>query len=65
LRRNSVLFIGYAEAALGLGEVFRNMLTALDSAGMPFAIYPLARMLKLAALALSWRADTTVTVCTT
>jgi glycosyltransferase involved in cell wall biosynthesis len=37
---NSVLFIGYAEAALGLGEVFRNMLTALDSAGMPFAIYP-------------------------
>jgi glycosyltransferase involved in cell wall biosynthesis len=42
-RRNSVLFIGYAEAALGLGEVFRNMLTALDSAGMPFAIYPFSK----------------------
>jgi glycosyltransferase involved in cell wall biosynthesis len=40
VRRGSVLFIGYAEAALGLGEVFRNMLTALDAAGMPFAIYP-------------------------
>jgi hypothetical protein len=25
---------------LGLGEVFRNMLMALDSTGMPFAIYP-------------------------
>jgi glycosyltransferase involved in cell wall biosynthesis len=42
-RRDSVLFIGYAEAALGLGEVFRNMLTALDSAGMPFAIYPFSK----------------------
>jgi glycosyltransferase involved in cell wall biosynthesis len=39
-RRDSVLFVGYAEAALGLGESFRNMLTALDSARMPFAIYP-------------------------
>src|SRR6202044_3330176 len=43
VRRGSVLFIGYAEAALGLGEVFRNMLTALDSVGMPFAIYPFSR----------------------
>src|ERR1700722_1451995 len=42
-RKDSVLFIGYAEAALGLGEVFRNMLTALDSAGMPFAIYPFSK----------------------
>jgi glycosyltransferase involved in cell wall biosynthesis len=42
-RRNSVLFIGYAEASLGLGEVFRNMLTALDAAGMPFAIYPFSK----------------------
>jgi glycosyltransferase involved in cell wall biosynthesis len=41
--KNSVLFIGYAEAALGLGEVFRNMLMALDSAGMPFAIYPFSK----------------------
>jgi glycosyltransferase involved in cell wall biosynthesis len=39
-RRDSVLFVGYAEAALGLGEAFRNMLTALDSAGIPFSIYP-------------------------
>jgi hypothetical protein len=42
-RKKSVLFIGYGEAALGLGEVFRNMLTALDSAGMPFAIYPFSK----------------------
>ncbi len=39
-RKNSVLFVGYAEAALGLGESFRNLLAALNSAGMPFAIYP-------------------------
>jgi glycosyltransferase involved in cell wall biosynthesis len=43
LRTNSVLFIGYAEAALGRAEVFRNMLTALHSAGMPFAIYPFSK----------------------
>lgn len=42
-RKKSVLFIGYAEAALGLGEAFRNMLTALDCAGMEFAIYPFNR----------------------
>src|SRR5260370_31981486 len=41
--RNSILFIGYAEAELGIGEAFRNMLTALDSAGMPFAIYPFSK----------------------
>jgi glycosyltransferase involved in cell wall biosynthesis len=39
-RKDSPLFIGYAEAALGLGESFRNMLTAIESAGLPFAIYP-------------------------
>jgi glycosyltransferase involved in cell wall biosynthesis len=39
-RKDSVLFIGYAEAALGLGEAFRSMLMALDSAGVPFSIYP-------------------------
>ncbi len=39
-RKDSPLFIGYAEAALGLGESFRNMLTAIESAGVPFAIYP-------------------------
>ena len=42
-RKDSVLFVGYAEAALGLGESFRNMLRALDSAGMPFAIYPFSK----------------------
>ena len=42
-RKSSILFIGYAEAALGLGEVFRNMLTALDLAGLPFAIYPFSK----------------------
>jgi glycosyltransferase involved in cell wall biosynthesis len=39
-RKDSVLFVGYAEAALGLAQSFRNMLTALDSAGMQFSIYP-------------------------
>ncbi len=42
-RKESVLFVGYAEAALGLGESFRNMLMALDSAGMQFAIYPFSK----------------------
>jgi glycosyltransferase involved in cell wall biosynthesis len=35
-----VLFIGYAEAALGLGEAFRSLLTALARTSIPFAIYP-------------------------
>ena len=39
-RKHSTLFIGYAEAALGLGEFFRNLLTALDLAGLEFSIYP-------------------------
>ncbi len=39
-RKRSTLFIGYAEAALGLGESFRNMLAALDRAGIEFSIYP-------------------------
>ena len=39
-RNHSTLFIGYCEAALGLGESFRNMLTALDGAGLEFSIYP-------------------------
>jgi glycosyltransferase involved in cell wall biosynthesis len=42
-RKESVLFVGYAEAALGLGESFRNMVTALDSCGMSFAIYPFSK----------------------
>jgi glycosyltransferase involved in cell wall biosynthesis len=42
-RKESVLFVGYAESALGLGESFRNMLRALDSAEIPFAIYPFSK----------------------
>jgi hypothetical protein len=50
----------------GLGEVFRNIIEALDSAGMPPAIYPFSKDVEtLVALVLSWRADTTATVCTT
>ena len=39
-RKPSTLFIGYSEAALGLGVSLRNMLTALDGAGMNFSICP-------------------------
>lgn len=42
-RKRSVLFIGYAEGALGLGEAFRNMLQSLDDADFPFSIYPYSR----------------------
>lgn len=34
------LFIGYAEGALGLGQAFRANLTAAESAGLQFSIYP-------------------------
>jgi glycosyltransferase involved in cell wall biosynthesis len=39
-RRDSVLFIGYAEGNLGLGQVFRNSLQAAHSVGMSFGVYP-------------------------
>ena len=42
-RKPSVLFVGYVESALGLGESFRNLLKALDAAGMPFGIHPFSR----------------------
>ena len=42
-RKPSVLFVGYAEAALGIGESFRYLLTALDAAGLSFSIYPFNR----------------------
>jgi glycosyltransferase involved in cell wall biosynthesis len=42
-RKHSVLFVGYAEAALGIGESFRYLLTALDAAGLCFSIYPFNR----------------------
>ncbi|RFB79825.1 glycosyltransferase [Methylovirgula sp. 4M-Z18] len=35
-----VLFIGYAEGALGLGQAFRANLRAAEAAKLPFAIYP-------------------------
>src|SRR5262249_8636129 len=40
-RKNGVLFIGYAEGALGLGEAFRANLTAAATTPIPFSIYPL------------------------
>jgi glycosyltransferase involved in cell wall biosynthesis len=42
-RKHSVLFVGYAEAALGIGESFRYLLTALDAAGLSFSIHPFSR----------------------
>jgi glycosyltransferase involved in cell wall biosynthesis len=38
--RHGVLFIGYAEGALGLGQAFRANLNAARAAGFPFAVYP-------------------------
>jgi glycosyltransferase involved in cell wall biosynthesis len=40
-RRKGVLFVGYAEGNLGLGQVFRNNLQAAETAGLSFGIYPL------------------------
>ena len=40
-RRHGVLFMGYAEAGLGLGESFRTLVTAVSTTSVPFAIYPL------------------------
>ena len=39
-RRNGVLFIGYAEGNLGLGQAFRNTLRAAQTSGLPFGVYP-------------------------
>ncbi|RQU85184.1 glycosyltransferase [Burkholderia cenocepacia] len=38
--RDGVLFIGYAEGALGLGQAFRANLTAAEAVDLPFAVYP-------------------------
>ncbi len=38
--KEGVLFIGYAEAALGFGESFRNMIDSIAPSGLPFAIHP-------------------------
>jgi glycosyltransferase involved in cell wall biosynthesis len=42
-RRPGVLFIGYAEGALGLGQAFRANLAAAAAAEIPFGIYPLRK----------------------
>ncbi len=39
-KRRGVLFIGYAEGDLGLGQSFRNNVVAAKQAGVPLAIYP-------------------------
>jgi glycosyltransferase involved in cell wall biosynthesis len=39
--RPGVLFVGYAEGTLGLGQAFRANLAAAASADIPFGIYPL------------------------
>ena len=38
--RQGVLFIGYAEGALGLGQAFRANLDGAEAADIPFAVYP-------------------------
>jgi glycosyltransferase involved in cell wall biosynthesis len=38
--REGVRFIGYVEGALGLGQSLRANMTAAETAGMEFAIYP-------------------------
>jgi glycosyltransferase involved in cell wall biosynthesis len=39
-RRSGVLFIGYVEGDLGLGQAFRSNLAAAAHAGVSFAVYP-------------------------
>jgi glycosyltransferase involved in cell wall biosynthesis len=38
--RRDVLFIGYLEAALGLGESLRGLVRSVAATGFPFALYP-------------------------
>jgi hypothetical protein len=38
--RDDVLFIGYLEAALGLGESLRGLVRAVAATGLPFSLYP-------------------------
>jgi glycosyltransferase involved in cell wall biosynthesis len=39
-KRRGILFIGYAEGDLGLGQSFRSNIEAMAQTGVPFAIYP-------------------------
>ena len=38
--RHDVLFIGYLEAPIGLGESLRGLVRAVAATGLPFALYP-------------------------
>jgi len=38
--RAGVLCVGYVEAALGLGQAFRDMLTSMEGMSFPFSVYP-------------------------
>jgi glycosyltransferase involved in cell wall biosynthesis len=38
-----VLFIGYTEAGLGLGESLRGLIRSITTTGLPFAVYPFNR----------------------
>ncbi len=38
--RQDVLFIGYLEAALGLGELMRGLVQSVAATELPFALYP-------------------------
>ena len=37
---NGVLFVGYIEAGLGLGESLRGLIRSVATTGLPFAVYP-------------------------
>lgn len=39
-RKRGILFLGYVEAGLGLGESLRGLVSAYASGSQPFAIYP-------------------------
>lgn len=47
-RRDSVLFVGYAEGGLGLGETFRSMLEALHESAWSFRFIRFAGILRIA-----------------
>jgi glycosyltransferase involved in cell wall biosynthesis len=38
--KDGVLFIGYVEACLGLGESLRGLISAVAKTALPFAVYP-------------------------
>jgi glycosyltransferase involved in cell wall biosynthesis len=40
VHRAGVLCVGYLEAALGLGQSFRDLLTSMEGMSIPFSVYP-------------------------